>query len=209
MTRRSPRGAPMAFLREVVAAPPTDDCVEWPYARSPLGYGRINIGGRSANAHAVVLELSVGPRPGAWYGSLHSCDNPPCVNPRHLRWGTAAENRQDQVDRDRFAKGEKQAGALLTEAGVRLVRQLTALGFRQVDLASAFGVSRTAIGDAVAGRRWAWLEQVDFQLLVDGQITHCVQGHPFDEANTYIQPSNGRRQCRACKREFDLRKRAA
>ena len=27
--------------------------------------------------------------------------------------------------------------------------------------------------------------------------THCIHGHPFDEANTYIYP-NGHRRCRRC-----------
>lgn len=28
--------------------------------------------------------------------------------------------------------------------------------------------------------------------------THCKYGHPFDEANTYTSPSDGRRHCRIC-----------
>jgi len=31
--------------------------------------------------------------------------------------------------------------------------------------------------------------------------TECVSGHAFDEANTYIRPASGGRQCKACKRE--------
>lgn len=31
--------------------------------------------------------------------------------------------------------------------------------------------------------------------------THCVRGHAFDGANTYVMP-NGRRRCRACNREW-------
>lgn len=30
--------------------------------------------------------------------------------------------------------------------------------------------------------------------------TRCKYGHPYDEANTYITPSNGYRKCRACHR---------
>ncbi len=30
--------------------------------------------------------------------------------------------------------------------------------------------------------------------------THCPQGHPYDEANTTVNPNNGNRQCRACGR---------
>lgn len=39
---------------------------------------------------------------------------------------------------------------------------------------------------------------------INGQprLTHCSKGHPFDEANTYVNPSTGVRQCRTCRREF-------
>ena len=41
--------------------------------------------------------------------------------------------------------------------------------------------------------------------------THCVHGHLFDEANTYIRRDNGTRQCRQCaylrQRESELRRR--
>lgn len=30
--------------------------------------------------------------------------------------------------------------------------------------------------------------------------TKCVNGHPFDADNTYVNPKNGRRACRACGR---------
>jgi hypothetical protein len=29
--------------------------------------------------------------------------------------------------------------------------------------------------------------------------THCANGHPFDEVNTYYEPPNGRRKCRLCR----------
>lgn len=29
--------------------------------------------------------------------------------------------------------------------------------------------------------------------------THCVNGHLFDEANTYVRPDRGTRECRACR----------
>lgn len=46
---------------------------------------------------------------------------------------------------------------------------------------------------------------------VNARKTHCVNGHPFDEENTYIRP-DGDRDCRACKRvahaKQDARRRA-
>ena len=37
--------------------------------------------------------------------------------------------------------------------------------------------------------------------------THCVNGHPFDEANTYVR-ANGERNCRRCAAERESAKRA-
>lgn len=42
-------------------------------------------------------------------------------------------------------------------------------------------------------------------------VTQCKHGHPYDEANTYIRPDRGTRQCRACSRvnQANIRRRAA
>jgi hypothetical protein len=39
--------------------------------------------------------------------------------------------------------------------------------------------------------------------------THCIHGHEFTPENTYIGPTKGDRQCRTCKREHNLRRRAS
>lgn len=41
-----------------------------------------------------------------------------------------------------------------------------------------------------------------------GRETHCPQGHPYDEANTYRR-RNGIRQCRTCHRDEERRRRAS
>lgn len=38
--------------------------------------------------------------------------------------------------------------------------------------------------------------------------THCVNGHPFDEANTYRMAGSVRRYCRACNRATVARRKA-
>lgn len=36
------------------------------------------------------------------------------------------------------------------------------------------------------------------------QRTHCPKGHPYNEANTYVRPSDGCRQCRMCRKQSPL-----
>jgi len=43
--------------------------------------------------------------------------------------------------------------------------------------------------------------------VINAGKTHCIRGHPFDEANTRITPQ-GHRTCRACMREHSKRWRA-
>lgn len=36
---------------------------------------------------------------------------------------------------------------------------------------------------------------------LQGNITHCPRGHPYDEANTYVWPGTKNRMCRQCHRD--------
>src|SRR4051812_22074657 len=84
----------------------TGECWLWTAYRDAAGYGRFGLAGKVQKAHRVSYELAVGPIPAGAH-VLHSCDNPPCVNPDHLRVGSRIDNMRDKFMRGRDYNASK------------------------------------------------------------------------------------------------------
>lgn len=80
-------------------------CWLWNGSRLKSGYGRFMCRGRVRMAHRMVAEWVYGPLRSRW--ALHSCDNPPCVRPSHLRVGTRADNMRDMAAKGRARCSKK------------------------------------------------------------------------------------------------------
>lgn len=78
----------------------SDGCWTWIAGCDPQGYGTFGLDGKVQKAHRVSYQLAIGPIPAGAH-VLHSCDNPPCVRPDHLRAGTRSDNMRDKVARGR------------------------------------------------------------------------------------------------------------
>ena len=78
---------------------PETGCWEWNKSRKK-NYGFFR--DRLASRYALSLQLGRDLKPGEC--ALHSCDNPPCVNPDHLHVGTKTLNAQERDERGRHAK---------------------------------------------------------------------------------------------------------
>lgn len=68
------------------------ECWEWKGQLRWDGYGRFVIMRKPVWTHRFSWELHNGRKIPAGGHILHSCNNPACVNPKHLRVGTHKEN---------------------------------------------------------------------------------------------------------------------
>lgn len=78
-----------------------DACHPWVGARLRDGYGSFGADGASIQAHRWILGYVRGKPLEKDELALHHCDNPPCVNPRHLYVGDQFQNMKDMSDRGR------------------------------------------------------------------------------------------------------------
>lgn len=142
-------------------------CWIWRWAKTPRGYGKVQIAGRLTYVHRWQLrdQLSES-RPYA----LHRCHNPSCINSAHLYAGTQAENMADMVIADRAYRGnpglppgENHPNAILTQAQVDAIRSAMIRdgdGYRYAyrgqgaDFAREYGVCRSTITLIKNRSRW-------------------------------------------------------
>jgi len=78
-----------------------NDCWEWQCSRHKQGYGHLVTGGVYWLAHRLAWLFTHG----ILFDDekvLHTCDNPPCVNPQHLWTGTQKDNMQDCAAKGRI-----------------------------------------------------------------------------------------------------------
>ncbi len=131
-------------------------CWEWMAATNDHGYGVLRPAGKrcgpGVKAHRYSAELAGMDIKGRHV--LHSCDNPPCVNPAHLRPGTDGTNMADAIERDRLPRGSERPNARLTEPQVVTIKVLLADGGMHKDIARRFGVHRSTITMINTGKTW-------------------------------------------------------
>jgi hypothetical protein len=128
-----------------------DEC--WPWAapsgvRERSGHVRVWFRGTRTYVHRIGYRLSGGVI-GEGELVLHSCDNPPCCNPRHLRTGDALSNARDRDSRGRrtplLPRGEAHWSAKLSNLDARRIRRARELGVHAEDLAEMFGICRASV----------------------------------------------------------------
>lgn len=139
-----------------------DECWGWKGALDGKEYGRVRLpnqdhkGNRYIRAPRISFELYKRPLK---RGELvrHSCDNPPCPNPKHLLAGTHADNRRDAVERGRNARGEKNGWAKITEEQAKEIRRYLEAGEFMSDIAKEMGCGYGTVEAIGRGETWRHL----------------------------------------------------
>ena len=138
---------------------PDDRCWPWLLSSDGAGYGRIKLKGRYVGTHRLSLAITTGEERLDKL-VLHSCDNPICCNPSHLRWGTPKENSDDMIMRGRARPGGNRVfgltpNARLSWSAVSRIREMrSALGLSYREIARSFGVSGQTIKRVVSYESW-------------------------------------------------------
>lgn len=138
----------------MVATGSTDSCWPWLGDQDGHGYGIFTYHGTRKPAHEMALSFTIGEKRLDGLDTCHSCDNPICCNPHHLRFGTRQSNVDDMFARGRNLVGEARANSKLTNAAVREMRLRRAMGALQKDLANDYGVSAAYVSEIVNGLTW-------------------------------------------------------
>jgi hypothetical protein len=141
----------MHYLQRILAnTKKQGDCLVYLGVKDRDGYGFITLSKTQAKktirVHRYVCEHYKGKPESTSMFALHSCDNPSCVNPDHLSWGTHKENRKQARDRLCNLKGQK-----LTPD---LVARLKLFEGSNSEAAKLFGISRSHAGAIRRGLFW-------------------------------------------------------
>jgi hypothetical protein len=153
------------FWTRVDASGGEDACWPWLGKRgSRSGRGKFTIGSRVDGSRRELFAYRVAyyAHHGTWPipVAMHTCDNPICCNPAHIRAGTQADNLRDMYakGRNRDDRGERHPRAIMTERDVCECRRSYQCGITIAELARKHGVVWQTMRAAVRGRSWAHLE---------------------------------------------------
>jgi len=127
------------------------------------GYGQLKRedGQTNVYAHRVAVELRLGKPVPDHLVVMHTCDNPRCVNPHHLRVATQRDNVLDMHRKGRapeaVLRGNDHGSTKIADADVAKIRELWSrrhvTKVTQTSLARRYGVSQAQISRIVNGKR--------------------------------------------------------
>ena len=132
-------------------------CWVWTGCKGTNGYGWFWDGHHQRRAHRYAWQLyHHQPIPDGKI-IMHTCDNPACVRPYHLKLGTITDNNRDMGLKGRSALHKYMVGPngrVLRPQDVRAVKLLLKLGCTGRAIAHCFDVNQATIYTIRRGKSW-------------------------------------------------------
>lgn len=133
-----------------------NECWNWKAGLNNKSYGAYNCYGTCHQAHRVAYVICVGEIPDD-LKVLHKCDNPKCVNPKHLFLGTQAINVSDMNLKGRNGLTK------LSEESVRKIWKLWhETDLNQHQIADEFKVGHENISRIILRQIWIQLDLPEY-----------------------------------------------
>ena len=123
-----------------------DECWPWKASIHKTGkYGRFKYANKLVAAHRMAYSLFYNVPLELLRIIMHTCDNRPCCNPKHLLEGTTSDNNKDCINKGRFkfetSCSIRNSAAKLTEEQVKEIRIQRSKGNTLRDIAKEFSVN--------------------------------------------------------------------
>ena len=135
----------MAFVKKH-----RNGCWLWQSTKATGGYGTFSFEGKKIAVHRWAYKWFNGPIPEG-HDVMHSCDNPGCVNPKHLETGTRSDNMKQCAARGRHVSNRGTPS--LTPKEVREIRKLKG-SYEYAVIGEMYGVTAGNISHIMNGRSW-------------------------------------------------------
>ena len=142
-----------------------DNCIEFQGYKDKDGYGRKRSDGKMRFAHRLAYceSKNIDIKEIDGLVVMHTCDNPPCINPEHLKLGTAQDNVDDKMKKGRHAynpntKGDAHGRAKITSEDVFKIREMVKFK-TQREVGNIFGISNQQVSGIVRREYWAHLPE--------------------------------------------------
>ena len=137
------------FHKRVNKTSNIDECWIWIGYKDKKGYGQVGFNNKVYLCHRIsyFLFYNVDPKD---LMVCHSCDNPSCCNPNHFFLGSALDNVNDAIIKNRrYNKGFK-----LNAVDVVQIKTLIEQGLSRRKIAKIFNVQHPAIDNIANGKSW-------------------------------------------------------
>ena len=129
----------------------TQSCWNWTAAKNQSGYGRFNLAIKTKYTAHIISYCLFNKDYDDKFDVCHKCDNPSCVNPKHLFLATRSENMRDCVTKGR--KNAIKPYTKLSDLQVAEIRNKYSIGYLPTDLAVLYDISESYLYEILCGKK--------------------------------------------------------